>query len=94
MAENDDRRTPGLDDDDSIAGMRRRHIQIAMRMQALGALGLAELEAKAAAGKPLGLSADDARALLNAGMEMERAALGEKEQDGDGAPIPKKKLTN
>jgi hypothetical protein len=86
MAENSDRRTPGLDDDDSIAGMRRRHIQLAMRMQALGALGLAELEAKVAAGEALNLSAEDAKALRDAGTRLEREALGEKE------PIPKKPI--
>jgi hypothetical protein len=95
MAENSDRRIPGLDDDDSIAGMRRRHIQIAMRMQALGALGLEELEKKAKAGEPLNLTAEDAKTLLDAGAKLERAALGEKEreQDADGslAPIVNKK---
>lgn len=89
---NDDKRTPGLDDVESIIAMRRRHLELGLRMQRLACVGLAEWEAKIASGQKLEMSAADAKALLDAGMELERAALGKKESDD--APEPKAKKPN
>ena len=74
----------GLDDADSILEMRRRQLDIALRMQRIGLAALAELEAKAKAGEPLNLSAEGARTLVDAGTELERAAL--KKPDDDVPP--------
>ena len=89
MAEKSEKRTPGLDDPDSIREMRQRHLSIGLRMQKLACIALEELEAKAKAGKPLNLTAEDAKTLLDAGAKLERGALSEKEPDDD-APIPRK----
>jgi hypothetical protein len=59
--------------------MRRRHLKIALRMQAVALYALEELERKVAAGKPLNLGAEDAKTLLDAGGKLE--ALG-----GDDSP--------
>jgi hypothetical protein len=72
----------------AIAEMRRRHISIGRRMQAVALRALEELEAKVAARRPLKLSAEDAKSLFDAGAKLERAALGKKDQDSDGASIP------
>jgi hypothetical protein len=79
--------TVGLDDPESIIAMRRRHVEIALRMQKLACIGLAEWEAKLASGQKLDMSAADAKALLDVGMELERAAIDGKKPDDD-APIP------
>jgi hypothetical protein len=92
MAEKSDKRTPGLDDPESIASMRHRHVRLGMRMQALGALALEQLEKKAKAGEPLNLSAEDAKTLHDGGLKLESEALGEKEPKDDNAPIPKKPI--
>ena len=90
-----DKRIPGLDDPDSIEEMRRRHLSIGLRMQAIAVRALEELEAKVDAGQPLSLSAEDAKALLDTGAKLERRALGEKElPDDSGAPIPTTKKPN
>jgi predicted transcriptional regulator len=60
----------------AIAEMNRRHLSIAFRMQAVAVAALEEWERKIAAGEPLNVSAEDAKALLDAGREMERSALG------------------
>ncbi|MFZ0418415.1 MAG: hypothetical protein WAM04_09925 [Candidatus Sulfotelmatobacter sp.] len=60
----------------AIAEMNRRHLSIALRMQAVAAAALEEWERKIVAGEPLNVSAEDAKALLDAGREMEREALG------------------
>jgi hypothetical protein len=73
-----DKRTPGVDDYESIEAMRKRHLLIGLQMQKIAVYALQELEAKAASGQPLGLSAEDAKTLLDAGSALERAALGEK----------------
>jgi len=86
---NEDKRTPGLDDAESIIEMRQRHLSIGLQMQRLACIALEELEAKVKVGEPLNLTADDAKALLSAGEQLERDALG-KEPDDDNAPIPKK----
>ena len=85
---NEDKRIPGLDDAGSIEAMRRRHLSIGLRMQALAVRALEELEQKIEAGERLDMTAEDAKTLLDAGAKLERAALDEKEPD-DGAPIPK-----
>ena len=73
MAENEDKC-----EHDDVEAMRRRHLQIGLRFQRIAVYALQELEAKAASGQPLGLSAEDAKTLLDAGSALERAALGEK----------------
>ena len=78
--------TLGLDDPDSLIEMRRRHLAIALRMQKLACIALAELEAKVVSGQKLDMSAADARTLLDAGAKLERDATGKKEPDDDGAP--------
>jgi hypothetical protein len=74
----DNKRTPGVDDEESIQAMRKRHLLIGLQMQKIAAIALQELADKAAAGQPLGLSATEAKSLMDAGTELERAALGEK----------------
>jgi hypothetical protein len=68
-------------EDDSIEDMRKRHLRIGIRFQAVAVYALEELEAKMASGQPLNLSAEDAKILLDAGAKIERAALGEKERE-------------
>ena len=87
---NKDERTPGLDDAESIIEMRQRHLSIGLRMQKLALLALEELEAKAAAGKPLNLTTEDAYVFLSAGEQLERDALGGKKPDDDDAPMSRK----
>jgi hypothetical protein len=89
-----DKHITGLDDADSIEEMRRRHLSIGLRMQAIAVRALEELEQKVAAGQPLGLSAEEAKALLDAGAELERSALGEKEPADGDVPIAKAKKPN
>jgi hypothetical protein len=76
---NENKRVPGLDDAESIEAMRRRHLSIGLRMQRVAIIALEEWERKVAAGEPLGLSAEDARTLLDAGAKLEREALGKKD---------------
>src|ERR1035441_7416959 len=73
---NSDKRVPGLDDTDSVVAVRRVSRAIGLRMQALACIALEELEAKVAAGQPLGLSAEDAKALLDAGAGPQRGGPG------------------
>jgi hypothetical protein len=77
----DNKRIPGVDDEESIQAMRKRHLLIGLQMQKLAAIALAELDAKAAAGQPLGLSATEAKNLMDVGTELERGALGEKSRE-------------
>jgi hypothetical protein len=81
----------GLNDAGSIEEMRRRHLDVALRMQKLACIALEEWERKAARGEPLNMTGEDAKALFDVGVKIERAALGKKEpDDGDAAaPIPK-----
>jgi len=65
-----------VDSPEQRRAMRLRHAQLGMRMQALAAAALQELEKKVADGKPLGLSREDAEKLRETGEEMERSALG------------------
>jgi hypothetical protein len=69
---------PGFDDAEAILAMRRRHLEIGMRMQAVAVAALKELEQKVASGQPLNLSTEDAKKLLDAGTALERAALPKK----------------
>jgi len=72
----------------AIAEMRRRHVLIGRRMQEVALRALEELEAKVAVGQPLKVSAEDAKILLDAGAKLERAAMGDKEQEGDAPMLP------
>lgn len=86
--------TLGLDDPQSILEMRKRHLELGLRMQRLACIALEELEVKVKTGQKLDMSAKDAKMLLDEGAKMERAALGEKEPDGGDAPIPWPKKPN
>ena len=82
-----------VDSSEQRLAMRKRHVELGRRMQRVATVALAELEAKIAAGQPLGLNREDASALLDAGAKIERAALGETEYDGDtSSPDSLKKL--
>jgi hypothetical protein len=74
----DKRILPGLDDHESLESMRKRHLLIGLQMQKIAAIALQELADKAASGQPLGLSATEAKSLMDVGTELERGALGEK----------------
>jgi hypothetical protein len=82
------KKVDGVDDAESIAEMRVRHLRLGMRMQAIATKAIEELEKKVKAGQPLGLSAEDARRLLDAGVELEQRALGRKEPDDVSDPKP------
>lgn len=83
-----------MDNDDNfdspaaVIAMRRRHLELGLRMQAVALRALEELERKAEAGQPLNLSAEDAKALHDLGSKLERAALGEKEREDDPSIAP------
>lgn len=74
--------------------MRRRHLEVALRMQAVALYALEELERKVAAGEPLGLSAMDAKTLLKAGQALEVRTKGHEERDGGDTPKPSPKNPN
>ena len=57
--------------------MRKRHLQIALAMQTIGAAGLAELQEKLKQKLPLNLTAEESQRLLHAGAKLERETLGE-----------------
>jgi hypothetical protein len=61
---------------DDVEAMRRRHLSVGLRFQAIAVYALEELEKKMASGQPLGLTAEDAKTLLDAGAALERGALG------------------
>jgi hypothetical protein len=79
-----------FDSPEAITAMRRRHLELGLRMQRVAIAALEELEQKVAASKPLGLTAEDAKTLFDAGAKLEHAALGEKDQDDDASISPKK----
>lgn len=85
---NDDNIIPGLSDAESIIAMRRRHLELGLRLQRLAIIALEEWEQKVKAGKPLDVSVEDARTLLATGKELERSGLGKKEPDDDDPTIP------
>jgi hypothetical protein len=64
-----------LDSPGAIAAMRRRQVETARWMQAIAMRGLAELEARAKAGK---LRLDECEELLAAGLKLESEADSEK----------------
>jgi hypothetical protein len=77
-----------FDSPEARRSMRRRHLAIALRMQAVAVAALEELEQKVAAGKPLEMTGEDAHKLLDCGARLERTALGEKEHDDGDPAIP------
>src|ERR1039458_8112604 len=66
------------------AAMNRRHIQLALLMQSIGAAGLAELQAKREQKLPLNLSANEAQGLLDAATN--RSALPCQEDRNPDSP--------
>ena len=68
--------------------MRQRHASIAKAMMALAAVGLRELEAKAASGQ-LHLSAEDSRKLYIAGLKLDR--LARRMKNAEPVPVTPKK---
>jgi len=56
--------------------MDARHLKIGALMQSIGVAGLNELRNRVAQQLPLGLSADEARSLIEAGAKLERAVHG------------------
>jgi hypothetical protein len=83
-----------FDSPEAIIAMRKRHLEFGLRMQAIAVCALEELEQKAVAGKPLGVSREEAETLREAGAKLEREAMGEKERDADKASIPSPKKPN
>jgi hypothetical protein len=79
---------PDFDSAAARVAMRRRHLQIGLRMQAIATYALEELERKIATGEPLGLSAEDAKKLLAAGEKLEREAIRSR---GNEEPVLLKK---
>ena len=59
------------------SAMRARHLKIAMALQSVGTHALAELQSRIEQKLSLNLSADEARAMIDAGARMERQTLGE-----------------
>lgn len=83
IMDNDD----NFDSPAAVMAMRRRHLELGLRMQAVALRALHELERKAEAGQPLNLSAEDAKTLFDAGAKLERTALGRRKQEGDDESI-------
>jgi hypothetical protein len=69
--------TDELNSPTAVLAMRRRHLQLALEMQALAARGLDELRQRMERGQPL--RADECKALADAGLELEKSALPEPE---------------
>lgn len=57
--------------------MRERQGKLGMAMQSIGTQGLKELQAKLAAGTPLGLTVDECVRMISEGAKIERSARGE-----------------
>jgi hypothetical protein len=83
---------PDFDSPEARMAMRKRHLEIALRMQAVALYALEELERKVAARERVRPSATDAQTLLEAGRTLEFRATGPEERDGGDAPkrSPKK----
>jgi hypothetical protein len=62
--------------------MNKRHLKLGILMQSIGAHALAELQQRVEQKLPLGLSADEARALMSEGAKMERSAHGPEREHG------------
>lgn len=56
--------------------MRARHLKVAMLMQTVASHALLELASKVEQKLPLGMSADEAKALMDSGVKIERATIG------------------
>jgi len=76
----DNSEAPDFDSHEARAAMRRRHVELGLRLQAVANYALAELERKVAAGQPLNMNREQAETLRDAGEKIEREALG----DGPG----------
>ena len=84
--------TEEFDSPEARLAMRKRHVELGLRLQRIALYAIEELERKAADGEPLGLSAEDAEKLLDVGRKLECLAAGGNKPDADdGAPIPSKK---
>jgi len=83
--------TKSFDSAEARREMRRRHLELGLRLQRVALCALAELEAKIADRQPLNLTREQAHTLMVAGREMERQAMGGEPEAGDDAPIPPKK---
>ena len=70
-----------VDSPEQRIAMRKRHLELALRMQAVAIAALKELEQKATIGKPLELTAEDAKALLDTGAKLESAVIGGERQN-------------
>jgi hypothetical protein len=76
-----------VDDPNEIAKMNQRQVKLGLLAQEVALAGLLELKQKMATATPLNMSGDEARALLDAGLRMERAARGVPEPE-EGHPLP------
>jgi hypothetical protein len=65
-----------VDDPNEIAKMNQRQARLGLLAQEVALAALLELKQKMATATPLNMSGDEARALLDAGMRLERAARG------------------
>ncbi len=73
-----------FDSPQAIAAMNRRQAKLGMIAQEVALAGLLELKQKMERNEPFDLSADEARDLLAAGVRLERAACGLREE---GQPL-------
>jgi hypothetical protein len=64
------------------SAMYKRHLKVAMLMQEIAVAGLLELRAKLEQKLPLGLSADESKALMDAGTKLERVTVGPEKERG------------
>jgi hypothetical protein len=62
--------------------MNRRHMKLGILMQSIGAHAMAELQQKIEQKLPLNLPSDEARALMDIGSKIERAAHGPQREHG------------
>jgi hypothetical protein len=62
--------------------MNRRHLKLGILMQSIGAHALAELQQRVEQKLPLNLTSDEARALMDSGAKLERAAHGPEREHG------------
>ena len=67
--------------------MNRRHMKLGILMQSIGAHALAELQQKVEQKLPLGLSAEEAKGLMDTGAKIERAAHGPEREHGQYTKI-------
>jgi len=72
-----------VDSPEQRIAMRKRHLEIGLRMQRVAITALEELEQKIAAGKPLGLTGEEAKVMFDAGRALEVRATDDERRDGD-----------